>query len=273
MFYDPYEVLGIKRGASDEEIKKAYRAASRKYHPDANLDNPKLAEEKFKQVQEAYTQIMEHKDDPYYSQSYGGSNYGGNSYGGYGSSYGGSTGYNSGYNSYGSTNNGSKTQYKDSFGRSQDPYSFYGSFYGPFGGFSGTNTYSNYGINAKQRPGDNSYYVQACEYINSGKFEEAITVLNQCSHRDDRWYYYSALANVGIGFNLQAKNYFNLACELKPGDSEYESLRVKYGSRSNTYATKSYSYGRTNDFTDSCGQILCLNLMCGCLTGGRCCII
>ena len=58
MMTDPYEVLGLKRGASDEEIKKAYRTLSRKYHPDANLDDPKEAEEKFKEVQQAYQQIM-----------------------------------------------------------------------------------------------------------------------------------------------------------------------------------------------------------------------
>ena len=41
---DPYEVLGLARGASDEEIKKAYRALSRKYHPDANVNNPNAAQ-------------------------------------------------------------------------------------------------------------------------------------------------------------------------------------------------------------------------------------
>lgn len=77
---DPYEVLGVKRGASDEEIKKAYRALSRKYHPDANVNNPNKAqaEEKFKQVQAAYDQIQKEKEQGY-SGSYG--NYGG--FGGY----------------------------------------------------------------------------------------------------------------------------------------------------------------------------------------------
>ena len=51
---DPYEILGVSRDASEEEIKKAYKRLSRKYHPDANLDNPKVAEEKFKQIQQAY---------------------------------------------------------------------------------------------------------------------------------------------------------------------------------------------------------------------------
>lgn len=61
---DPYSVLGISRGASTEEIKKAYRQLSRKYHPDANVNNPNKAqaEEKFKQVQEAYNQIIHEKE-------------------------------------------------------------------------------------------------------------------------------------------------------------------------------------------------------------------
>ena len=47
---------GVSRDASMDEIKKAYRTLSRKYHPDANINNPNKdqAEEKFKQVQQAY---------------------------------------------------------------------------------------------------------------------------------------------------------------------------------------------------------------------------
>ncbi len=50
---DYYEVLGVERGASEEEIKKAYRRLARKYHPDVNKDDPQ-AEEKFKEINEAH---------------------------------------------------------------------------------------------------------------------------------------------------------------------------------------------------------------------------
>ncbi len=50
---DYYEILGVNRDASDEEIKKAYRKLAMKYHPDRNPDKPK-AEEQFKEVKEAY---------------------------------------------------------------------------------------------------------------------------------------------------------------------------------------------------------------------------
>ncbi len=53
---DPYEVLGINKDASQEEIKKAYRKLAKQYHPDNYVNNPlaDLAEEKFKDINEAY---------------------------------------------------------------------------------------------------------------------------------------------------------------------------------------------------------------------------
>lgn len=91
---DPYKVLGISPGATDEEIKKAYRALSRKYHPDANVNNPnkEQAEEMFKQVQVAYDQIMKQKQQGYsYGSGDGGSTYGGFGYGRSNGAYGNGT--------------------------------------------------------------------------------------------------------------------------------------------------------------------------------------
>lgn len=74
MAKDPYSVLGVSRNATDDEIKKAYRNLSRKYHPDANINNPnkEYAEQMFKEIQQAYKQIMEQRTEGYGSYDYQG---------------------------------------------------------------------------------------------------------------------------------------------------------------------------------------------------------
>ena len=60
-FQDPWAMLGIKPGASADELKKAYRKEALKWHPDRHPDGPQkaAAEKKFKQVSEAYQQLSE----------------------------------------------------------------------------------------------------------------------------------------------------------------------------------------------------------------------
>ncbi len=60
---NPYEVLGIREGAGEEEIKKAYRELARKYHPDQYSNHPlsDLAQEKMKEINEAYDYLMKNK--------------------------------------------------------------------------------------------------------------------------------------------------------------------------------------------------------------------
>src|SRR5471032_2711497 len=64
---DYYEVLGVNRDASDDEIKKAYRKLAMKWHPDRNPDNPK-AEEHFKEAKEAYEVLTDAQKRPAYDQ-------------------------------------------------------------------------------------------------------------------------------------------------------------------------------------------------------------
>ena len=94
---DYYEVLGLQKGATDDEIKKAYRKLAKQYHPDLNPDNPE-AEAKFKEINEANDVLSDPQKRAKYDQfghagvdpSYGGGAGGfGGGFGGFSGGFGG----------------------------------------------------------------------------------------------------------------------------------------------------------------------------------------
>ena len=122
---DYYEVLGVNKNATDEELKKANRKLAKKYHPDANPDNKEEAEAKFKEVNEAYENLSDPQKRRMYDQ------FGHNGPQGFGGGAGGPFGGQGGYYSY----NGSGFDGFSDFGDLGDIFS---SFFG--GGFGGKNS-------------------------------------------------------------------------------------------------------------------------------------
>lgn len=262
MMSDPYQVLGVSRDASDEEIKRAYRQLSRKYHPDANINNPNKAqaEEKFKDVQQAYEQIMREKEEGYRGGSTGYGGYGGSSYGGYGNgSY--------GNGSYGNGNygNGGYQREDGDFG------------WGPFGsfwGYSGQTGYGNQQTRQENYSQETATRLQAAaNYINARHYNEALHVLNEMEDRPARWYYFSAVANSGLGNNVNALEMAKQAVNMEPDNMEYENLLQRLQGGGQWYQSRGTQYGRSaaNNMETLCCSICAMQMCCG--YGKYCCFI
>lgn len=223
---DPYSVLGVPRDASIDEIKKAYRKLSRKYHPDANINNPNKAqaEEMFKQVQQAYKQIMDEKE----GRASAGPSGGQQGYGGYGG-------------------------------------------FGGFGGFGG-NGYGGYGQQGSQQSGYGSSEEDvelraAANYINNRMFAEAMNVLNHISSRSAQWYYLHAMANYGMGNNINAVQDAQRAVNMEPGNLQYRQLLQQLQGGGQWYSDMGQGYGYDRGdagFGNCCCQCLAINALCNC---------
>lgn len=262
---NPYDVLGVRPDASEDEIKKAYKALSRKYHPDANINNPnkEQAEEKFKQVQQAYSQIMDARKHG--ANGYGGSSYGSGTYGGYGSGYGNSGSYESGnsggFGGYGSNGSGGYN-----FGGFGD-WDFGGFDFGGFGNFGGFGTgyggAGNYG-NSSNMSEDEMHMRAAANYINNQHYAEALNVLNTISNKTAAWYYYSAIANKGVGNNVQALEHARMASSMEPNNATYQQLVRTFESGGSWYTSRQSSYG-------GMPTIICSNPLLACCLANLCC--
>ena len=234
---DPYEVLGIQRGASDEEIKKAYRAKCKRWHPDLNPNDP-TAEEHFKEVQAAYDAITKGDTGPQMNGGYSQQGYYNNPYGNYQQqSYGQQNGYNSGFDGF-------------------DPFGF--GF-----GFGGYQQQSG----ASYSSSDSPEMQAARNFVSSGRYAEARRVLDGMNNRSARWYYLSSLANQGLGKSIDALQDARRAVQLDPNNTEYQMHLRRLQNPGQTYRTQT-TYAQPGGLLHWCWSMILLNLLCNCCCGG-----
>ena len=199
---NPYEVLGVSRNASIDEIKRAYKELSRKYHPDSYVGNPlsSLAEEKFKQVQEAYDAIMKEKN----------------------------------------------------------------------GGFNYTDNYNNSGY----YNGESGEMAEVYNLLGRRAYSQALSLLDSMPNRNAKWYYYSAIAQVGLGNNLRGMEYARMAVSMEPNNVEYQNLVNRLSFQSNRYGEvrNVYRGGRSgfDDASDLCCKLWLADSLCECMGGDLC---
>ena len=140
----------------------------------------------------------------------------------------------------------------------------YGS-YGGYGNSSSWNRQSYYG-GGTQNAG--SVEMQAAaNYIANRCFKEALNVLNSmaASERNARWYYYSGLANAGVGNNIIARDHADRAVTMEPSNMEYRQLKQQLEFGGNWYQNMGESYGRPYSGSSGyCLSFLLLNLLCNC---------
>ena len=199
---NPYEVLGVSRNASIDEIKRAYKELSRKYHPDSYVGNPlsSLAEEKFKQVQEAYDAIMKEKN----------------------------------------------------------------------GDFNYTDNYNNSGYSN----GESGEMAEVYNLLGRRAYSQALSLLDSMPNRNAKWYYYSAIAQVGLGNNLRGMEYARMAVSMEPNNIEYQNLVNRLSFQGNRYGEvrNVYRGGRSgfDDASDLCCKLWLADSLCECMGGDLC---
>ena len=193
---DPYEVLGLQRGASKDEVKSAYRKLAKKYHPDMNENSPlqDLAEEKFKEIQWAYDEIM----------------------------------------------NGSA---------------------------SGSYSYQNSGSGAGSYDSGSGNLYNVRQQVQSGRFQEAIRMLNSASVRNAEWNYLMGVCLVNMGSIAQGTQYVQNAVRMDPGNYEYRNFLNQVTNMRNNYTQRTYNYGAGNSSADCCTNLICADCLCECMGG------
>lgn len=240
MVKNPYEVLGLSQGASQEEIKKAYRKKTKEYHPDLHPNDP-VATQKMAEVNEAYDMLMNPEKYAKYQQQ---------------------TQSNPGYG---------QGSYSPGQGQASGGYQGPGRCSSDFSGFDFGDIFGfGFGEESKipdpqVQTGDSPEIQQAINAIRSQQYQSAINILNRVVSygRNGRWYYLSALANNGAGNTVMALEQIQKAVQLEPDNNDYRRVLQRFHQTSQTYQQQSRRYTMDPSSMGKCCMGMCLaNLLC-----------
>ena len=104
----------------------------------------------------------------------------------------------------------------------------------------------------------------AAAYINAGRFQDALNVLEQIRTRNSIWFYYSALVMNGIGNNVTALEYAQTAAQMEPGNIQYIFLVQQLQAGSGQYRSTQQSYGSPYSAINCCYSFMMLQLFMSC---------
>ncbi len=268
MTRDPYEVLGLSKGASEDEIKQAYRAKIKECHPDLHPDDPN-ANQKMSDVNTAYDMLMNPQK---YNTAYGSQGYGSSAGSGYSNTGTYGYGYGPGYNT--TTRTYTYTSFEEMFNDLFGAMYGNGGFYTNYGGSTtaSRNAYAGNGqtdSTPKNESTDSEDVKNAVNAINGGQYRDALTNLSHVDteKRDARWHYLCGLSYAGLGLYDKAIPKMQAAAKMDPHNDNYYNLLQRYRRKSrytNTYSSGSSemnSFGCSGSLVKVVIAIILLNLL------------
>lgn len=234
MTEDPYDVLGVSRSASLDEVKKAYRKKARENHPDLNPNDPDAAE-RMNKINEAYDRIVNPEKYAASDRRAAAASGADPTAQGYGYGYGTGSPYGTD-GPYGWT----VIDFDDLFG---------------FGGMG------HQPIHPEASAGDSPQMRAAVDAMNAGRYRYAVELLDAVAagSRTARWYYLSALANDGAGNALLALEYIRRAVEMEPSNLDYQRAHQRFQQVGQAYQQESESRGFSMGIDP---MVLCCGIWC-----------